>query len=105
MILFFETIACPRSEDESYGAARSLATRLYSLLFGWLVRRTNRALAPRQRLPLSAEGISLLDIFGFESFARNSLEQLCINYANEALQQQFNKETFKASADECIAEL
>ena len=42
----------------------------------------------------SGLSIAILDIYGFEQFTSNSFEQLCINYANERLQQQFTRHLF-----------
>ncbi|XP_037091321.1 unconventional myosin-XIX-like [Pollicipes pollicipes] len=63
-----------------------LARELYDGLFRWLVDWVNVQIAPADAAPRT---LSLLDISGFESLECNSLEQLCINYANERLQQFF----------------
>ncbi|RHY30866.1 hypothetical protein DYB32_003958, partial [Aphanomyces invadans] len=75
----------------------ALAMEAYRSLFEWLVRRVNGSIHPPDHADAGARMhlIGLLDIFGFEIMAMNSFEQLCINYANETLQQQFNSYVFK----------
>jgi myosin heavy subunit len=69
----------------------SLTKALYSAMFDWVIKQANVSLsAPNP----SAYFIGILDIFGFEVFEINRFEQLCINYANEKLQQHFNSVIF-----------
>ena len=70
----------------------AIAKALYSTLFSWLVARINQIVRVNNNIDNS---IAILDIFGFENFSVNSFEQLCINYANEALQFHFNRHVFK----------
>ncbi|CAG9318607.1 unnamed protein product [Blepharisma stoltei] len=71
---------------------------IYSKLFVWLVNRINESIAVKQKK--TTKIIGLLDIYGFEVFEDNSYEQLCINYANEKLQQHFNHHMFKLEQSE-----
>ncbi|CAN0888253.1 VIII-1 [Linum grandiflorum] len=78
----------------------ALAKSIYACLFDWLVEQINKSLAVGKRR--TGRSISILDIYGFESFQRNSFEQFCINYANERLQQHFNRHLFKLEQEEYI---
>nr|ABJ53200.1 myosin VIII-1 [Nicotiana benthamiana] len=78
----------------------ALAKSIYSCLFDWLIEQINKSLAAGKRR--TGRSISILDIYGFESFERNSFEQFCINYANERLQQHFNRHLFKLEQEEYI---
>ncbi|KAI8557739.1 hypothetical protein RHMOL_Rhmol04G0033200 [Rhododendron molle] len=76
----------------------ALAKFIYSSLFGWLIEEINKLLAMGKLH--SGRSISILDIYGFESFQKNSFEQFCINYANERLQQHFNRHLLKLEQEE-----
>ncbi|KAF2768695.1 hypothetical protein EJ03DRAFT_113460 [Teratosphaeria nubilosa] len=82
----------------------SVAKYIYSSLFDWLVETMNNFLATEATLAEVKSFIGVLDIYGFEHFAKNSFEQFCINYANEKLQQEFNQHVFKLEQEEYVRE-
>jgi len=75
-----------------------LLRAIYTKLFNWVVIKSNRAFEMNFGTTDNCETIGVLDIFGFENFKTNSLEQLCINYCNEALQSTFTKQILIAEA-------
>ncbi|KAM7387137.1 hypothetical protein PAMA_009657 [Pampus argenteus] len=78
-------------------AVSALCKSVYEKMFLWMVIRINEMLdtkQPRQYF------IGVLDIAGFEIFDFNSLEQLCINFTNEKLQQFFNHHMFVLEQEE-----
>jgi len=69
---------------------------LYSRLFSWLVIKINSSLKETSEEHRHSVGPSLrlLDVFGFDKFEINGLEQLCINTANEQLAYFYNQRVF-----------
>ncbi|XP_036377306.1 unconventional myosin-Va [Megalops cyprinoides] len=93
-----EMLVKPMSGQQAGEARDALAKHMYGQLFTWIVQRLNTALRVQREKPKSFIGV--LDIYGFETFDRNSFEQFCINYANEKLQQQFNLHVFQLEQEE-----
>uniref|UniRef100_A0A8C4ES92 Methyl-CpG binding domain protein 3b n=1 Tax=Dicentrarchus labrax TaxID=13489 RepID=A0A8C4ES92_DICLA len=97
-----EMLVKPMSGQQAVEARDALAKHIYGQLFTWTVQRLNSALRTQGRQSKSFIGV--LDIYGFETFDRNSFEQFCINYANEKLQQQFNRHVFHLEQEEYVRE-
>ncbi|NXK50710.1 MYO19 protein, partial [Chauna torquata] len=91
---------CSRAECET--RRDCLAKVIYAKLFEWLVLVINESIYADTSMWTSF--IGLLDVYGFEAFPENNLEQLCINYANEKLQQHFVAHYLKAQQEEYAAE-
>ncbi|XP_029906511.1 myosin heavy chain, fast skeletal muscle-like isoform X3 [Myripristis murdjan] len=78
-------------------AVMALCKSVYEKMFLWMVVRINEMLDTKQPRQFF---IGVLDIAGFEIFDFNSLEQLCINFTNEKLQQFFNHHMFVLEQEE-----
>uniref|UniRef100_U3JYP6 Myosin VIIA n=1 Tax=Ficedula albicollis TaxID=59894 RepID=U3JYP6_FICAL len=97
-----ETVSTPLSMEQALDVRDAFVKGIYGRLFVWIVEKINAAIyrPPSQELKSIRRSIGLLDIFGFENFAVNSFEQLCINFANENLQQFFVRHVFKLEQEE-----
>ncbi|RNF25690.1 myosin XXI [Trypanosoma conorhini] len=91
------------NKAEAEGLRGAFCKAIYVGLFDRIVDFVNNAIEPQEDVS-HCKYIGLLDIFGFENFTRNSFEQICINYANEALQNHYNKYTFLNDEAECERE-
>ncbi|KAM9296215.1 myosin-13-like, partial [Gastrophryne carolinensis] len=92
-----EYVTKGQTVQQVYNSVGALAKSVYEKMFLWMVIRINQQLdtkQPRQHF------IGVLDIAGFEIFDFNSLEQLCINFTNEKLQQFFNHHMFVLEQEE-----
>lgn len=100
------------STEQASKGVEALIKATYGTMFSYLVKRINASVSGsdggmnssgakgKRGGSLTEASIGILDIFGFESFQSNSFEQLCINYCNEALQQQFNRFVLRNEQEE-----
>jgi len=101
-------INCPRTRAQAHQTLQSIIKVLYKRLFDKIVEHINASSAGNTSSARGAAGpegassecsynsIGTLDIYGFERLHTNSFEQLCINLANERLQQFFIEEVLEA---------
>uniref|UniRef100_A0A8C2WXN2 Myosin X, like 1 n=1 Tax=Cyclopterus lumpus TaxID=8103 RepID=A0A8C2WXN2_CYCLU len=90
IILRGEEICSPLTIEQAVDSRDSVAMALYSQCFSWIILKINQKIKGKENF----KSISILDIFGFENFEVNRFEQFNINYANEKLQEYFNKHIF-----------
>ena len=95
----FEELRSPHPPAYAKEATDALAKELYDLLFKYIVQQINLHTKPRDDDDVCG-CISLVDIYGFERLAVNRFEQLCINYANEQLQQKYVADNFRLLKEE-----
>uniref|UniRef100_A0A6Q2ZDT3 Uncharacterized protein n=1 Tax=Esox lucius TaxID=8010 RepID=A0A6Q2ZDT3_ESOLU len=101
-----ESVTKPLTASQAMDGRDAFVKAIYGRLFVWVMEKINKAIfkPPPEDSNYIRQSIGLLDIFGFENFKQNSFEQLCINFANEQLQQFFVKHVFKLEQEEYARE-
>ncbi|XP_045894880.1 unconventional myosin-XIX isoform X2 [Micropterus dolomieu] len=97
-----QSVLKPCSQTECSMRRDCLAKAIYAQLFEWLVTFINNSICADKSTWCNFIGV--LDVYGFECFHINNLEQLCINYANEKLQQHFVAHYLRAQQEEYVSE-
>uniref|UniRef100_A0A914X4M5 Unconventional myosin heavy chain 6 n=1 Tax=Plectus sambesii TaxID=2011161 RepID=A0A914X4M5_9BILA len=99
-----ERVVSCLTAEQSLDIRDAFVKGVYGKLFVWIVQKINSAIYRPKKEASRRYSIGVLDIFGFENFDHNSFEQLCINFANENLQQFFVRHIFKLEQSEYDAE-
>ncbi|XP_062409615.1 myosin heavy chain, fast skeletal muscle-like [Sardina pilchardus] len=92
-----EFVTKGQTVPQVHNSVSALSKSIYERMFLWMVIRINQMLDTKQPRQFF---IGVLDIAGFEIFDFNSMEQLCINFTNEKLQQFFNHHMFVLEQEE-----
>ena len=88
--------------SQASNSVAGIARSLYERTFRFIVEKCNETLIdPTMK---RVQFIGVLDIAGFEIFDYNGFEQICINFANEKLQQFFNHHMFVLEQEEYMRE-
>merc|ERR1711935_920993 len=88
--------------DGASSSVGGIGRSIYERVFTFIMNKCNETLFdPTMK---KVQYIGCLDIAGFEIFDYNGFEQICINFANEKLQQFFNNHMFVLEQEEYVRE-
>merc|ERR1712079_663544 len=88
--------------DGTTSSVGGIGRSIFERLFTFIMTKCNETLFdPTMK---KVQYIGCLDIAGFEIFDYNGFEQICINFANEKLQQFFNQHMFVLEQEEYVRE-
>ncbi|XP_034933693.1 neither inactivation nor afterpotential protein C isoform X2 [Chelonus insularis] len=94
MIKKGSVVRCKHTCEEANLARDILSSTVYNRLVDWIINSVNEKLSMTRTLFGDKFVIDLLDLFGFECFSNNRLEQLIVNTMNEQLQCYYNQRVF-----------